>query len=160
MKNIFVTMVALTLGFSTLFSQSASCDTIRNYVPGDDLFELSATPSVNGFVWGHNLVNNGTEPVIGWGERYTVAGPIEIRRLVFVPWKVVNGGGSVTFHVYSDDAGLPGTSQESIVVPLVDLTENILNEVDFANPHTANGAFWVVMEMNYTKVKGCFFATS
>jgi len=148
-KIIFSAVVIASALFSQVFAQSASCDTLRNYVPGDDLYELSASPSSNGFVWGHNLVNAGTEPVLAWGERYTVAGPIEVRRLTFVPWKVVDGGGSVTFHVYTETGGLPGTSVASETVALSTFTENIITEVDFATPYSANGAFWVVMEMSY-----------
>jgi hypothetical protein len=151
MKKLILN-VALTALISAVssFAFAQSCDTLRNYVPADDLFELSANPSSDGFIFGHNLVNGGAEQVLAWGEQYNVAGPIEVRRLTFVPWKVNDGGGSVTFTLRNDAAGLPGTTvlaTESVT--LASLTENTLEYIDFGTPAAVSGNFWVVMELNY-----------
>jgi hypothetical protein len=150
-NNLFNILVASFIIALPSFTFAQSCDTLRNYVPTDDLFQLSANPSSNGFIWGHNLVNAGTEQVTGWAEAYSVAGPIEVRRLTFVPWKVRDGGGSVTFSLRNDNLGVPGTTvlaTESLT--LASLTENVIEYVDFATPAAINGNFWVVMEMNYS----------
>lgn len=150
MKNKFINLLVALVIVTSSFTYAQNCDTLRNYVPSDDLFELSANPSSNGFIWGHNLVNGGTEQVLAWGERYNAAGPIEVRRLTFIPWKVNNGGGSVTFSLRPDNAGLPGAAvlaTESVT--LASLTANTLEYINFGTPASVNGNFWVVMELNY-----------
>jgi hypothetical protein len=155
--NMKTKFILLLTTYAVLFgsfasAQSASCDTLRNYSPADPLYELSATAPSAGFIWGHNLIDwgGGAELVQTWAEPYNVAGPIQVRRLAFVPWKVKNAGGSVTFRVYSNNGGVPGTVLSSQTVTLASLTENILNEVDFTTPASVNGAFWVGMQLTYS----------
>jgi hypothetical protein len=152
MKTKLFSLIAFgffSAGF--LHAQSASCDTLRNYNPADDVYELSATAPSVGFIWGHNLIDYGTgsELIQTWAEQYSVAGPIQVRRLAFVPWKVKSAGGSVTFRVYQNNAGIPGAVLASQTVTLASLTEDILNEVDFTTPASVNGSFWVGMQMSY-----------
>lgn len=151
-NNLFNVLVANLFIVVTSFTNAQTCDTIRNHDPLDDLYELSANPATNGAIWGHNLVNAGAEQVLDWAERYTVAGPIEIRRLTFIPWKINDGGGSVTFSLRNDAAGVPGTTVfASQSLTLASLTENVLEYVDFPAPSPSiNGDFWVVMELDYT----------
>lgn len=143
-------MIMLTVMFGVSNASAQICDTLRNWEPSDELFQMSANPATNGFVWGTNLVNGGTEQVLSWGERYTAGSAVEVKRLTFIPWKVVDGGGSVTFNIQSDDSGLPGTVQVSETVSLAALTENSLYIMDFTNPATVNGNFWVTMDVSYT----------
>jgi hypothetical protein len=131
-------------------AQSASCDTLRNYSLADDLYQLTATPpSVGGF-WGHlqSSFNGGTN-FLAWAEQYSVASPTQVRRLTFIPWKVRNAGGSVTFNVYQNSSGLPGAVIGSQTVTLASLTQNTLNEVNFTTPVNVTGSFWVGMQLNY-----------
>lgn len=149
MKNFYTFLLIACCLFTGSKIYAQTCDTLRNWSPSDGLTQLSATPASNGFIWGHNLVNAGTEQVLAWGERYTAPSSVEVRRITFIPWKVVNGGGTVTFNIQADNAGLPGTVQASETVILSDLTENSLEILDFAAPATVSGNFWVTMNMNY-----------
>lgn len=153
MKNI-LTILLFSIGFFTIENAAAqSCDTLRNYSLTDNFYEISGD---NGAFLGHDKVDGGTTNVTEWAEPYNVTASTEVRRLVFVPWVVHDEGGSVTFHVYEDDAGVPGASLVSETVPLADINEYFLTEIDFTTPVTVNGSFFVGYELEYNTPQDTF----
>lgn len=142
---LFTVLTSLTMVYT--FSYSQSCDTLRNYNLSDTFYEFTG---VEGHPLGHEKLNTGTSPVTQWAEPYTVAAPTEVRRLQFVPWLVHDAGGSVTFNVYNDNAGVPGGVIGSQTVPLADFTEYTFTEVDFTTPVAVSGSFFVGIELTYT----------
>lgn len=140
----------------TGFSYGQSCDTLRNYSLTDNFYEISGP---NGALLGHDKINDGmggTLNVTEWAEPYSVGASTEVRRLRFVPWLVHDAGGSVTFNVYDDNAGNPGTVLDSETVPLSDFTENVFYELDFTTPATVTGNFFVGFELSYNVPQDSF----
>ncbi|MGM0479193.1 MAG: T9SS type A sorting domain-containing protein [Bacteroidota bacterium] len=153
MKHLYNTLLLIgTLFFlNTAFTQS--CDTLRNYSLSDNFYEISGA---NGAALGHDKVNGGASNVEQWAEPYNVAGPIEVRRLRFVPWLVHDEGGDVIFHVYNDNAGTPGASVASDTIPIADFSENTFYQLDFTNPASVNGDFFVGYELAYNTPQDSF----
>ena len=130
--------------FTSAYTQS--CDTLRNYNLNDTFYEFTG---VEGHPLGHEKLNASASPVMQWAEPYSVPAPTEVRRLLFVPWLVHDAGGSVTFNVYNDNAGVPGGVIGSQTVALADITEYTLTEVDFTTPVNVSGNFFVGIELTY-----------
>jgi hypothetical protein len=143
--------ITIFLISTVVFSQS--CDTLRNYNLSDDLYSFTGD---FGHALGHDFINTGTSQVTRWAEPYSVPSPIEVRVIQFVPWKVHDEGGSVVFHIYSDNAGEPGTSQYSQTIPLSSLQENFFSTVDINPGFTVNGDFWVGYELAYNSPQDTF----
>jgi hypothetical protein len=156
MKKL-LTILVITIGvFAHEYAVAQSCDTLRNYSLSDDFYEISGT---YGAALGHDKVNGGTSNVTQWAEPYSVGSPTNVRRLLFVPWLVHDAGGSVTFNVYSDNAGVPGTVIGSETVPLSDFTENMFYELDFATQVPVNGNFFVGFDLTYNVPQDSFAIT-
>ena len=156
MKNIYTSIAVFATLLISSFSFGQSCDTLRNYSLTDNFYEISGP---NGAALGHDKINDGmggTLNVTEWAEPYSVSASTEVRRLRFVPWLVHDEGGSVTFNVYADNAGNPGTVLDSETVPLSDFTENTFYELDFDTPATVNGNFFVGFELTYNVPQDSF----
>lgn len=153
MKKV-LSILLIAIGVFTYQSISAqSCDTLRNYSISDDFYEISGD---YGALLGHDKIDGGATNVTQWAEPYSVSAPTEVRRLVFVPWVVHDEGGSVTFNVYQNNAGVPGTVLGSETVALADINEYFLTEIDFSSPVTVNGDFFVGYELEYNTPQDTF----
>lgn len=119
------------------------CDTLRNYNQADPFYTLTAG---GGYVQGNSQL---TTNCLEWAEPYIAASTIEVKAVEFAPTRVNDAGGSVTFKVYQDNAGSPGTVVASETVALANLTELQWNNVEFTTPYTATGQFWVGYEVSY-----------
>lgn len=153
MNRLYTQLLALVVIIGTSTGLSQSCDTLRNYSLADNFYEISGT---YGAALGHDKVNGGTSNVTQWAEPYSVTASTEVRRLRFVPWLVHDEGGSVTFNVYSDNAGEPGTVLGSETIPIADFTENTFYQLDFTTPVTVNGNFFVGYELSYNAPQDSF----
>lgn len=151
MKKIYFSLVALLFAATNFVSgQSASCDTLRNYNLADDLFEIGG-PS--GYLLGHDILDGGGTPlpVRTWAEPYSLgAVTSQVRQIRFIPFKAHSVGGSVTFNVYANAAGLPGAVLQSETVAISDFTPNQFYTLDFVTPATISGDFWVGYDLTYT----------
>lgn len=140
--------------FSTVFGQSASCDTLYNYVHGDSFYTFSGG---EGTALGHDKLSDNTT-IDAWAEPYSVSAPTEVRALYLAPWKAHDAGlgGAVTFRVYEDDGGEPGAPLATEVVPMSEFTANFYYKVEFANPAAVSGSFFVGYELEYTTPQDSF----
>jgi hypothetical protein len=153
--QLFIISCVSLFTFSTATGQSASCDTLYNYVNGDPFFEISGE---DGAALGHDKLTDGTT-IDAWAEPYNVSSPIQVRALYFAPWLVHDQGGSVTFNVYQNNAGVPGSVLATEVIPISDFTENTYYKLEFSNPTTVNGDFFVGYELNYAALQDSFAIT-
>lgn len=150
MKSLILTTLFLATT-SLLISQS--CDTLRNYNLSDPLYEFSGD---YGHALGHDFVAGGTEPVTRWAEPYSVASQTEVRSIRFIPWKIHDEGGAVEFNIYNDNAGEPGGSIYSELVPLNSIDENFIETIDINPGVVVNGDFWVGYELQYNTPQDTF----
>ncbi len=127
------------------------CDTLRNYNPSDDFYILYGAV---GYIPGNEVVS--TFDVLDWAEPYTALTSTEVRRLEFIPSRVSDGGGTISFKVYADAAGIPGAVLTQEDIDLVDMTELAWNGIDFTTPVTVTGNFWVGYEVSYANVLDTF----
>src|SRR5690554_1004226 len=141
--------------FSAAIGQSASCDTLYNYVNGDLFYTFSGT---EGTALGHDRLSDNTT-IDAWAEPYSVSSETEVRYLYFAPWKANDAGGSVTFNVYQNNGGIPGAALATEVVPMSDFTPNFYYKVEFSTPATVNGDFFVGYELEYTYPQDSFAIT-
>lgn len=127
------------------------CDTLRNYDPADDFYTLYGAV---GYITGNEVVS--TFDVLQWAEPYTSLTSTQVRRLEFIPARVSDGGGTVTFKVYADATGEPGAVLAQEDVDLADMDELFWTAVDFTTPATVTGNFWVGYEVSYANVLDTF----
>src|SRR5690554_6056531 len=132
--------------FSNAIGQSASCDTLYNYVNGDSFYNFSGD---NGSPLGHDKLSDGTT-VDAWAEPYTATSATEVRALYFAPQQAHDAGGSVKFIVYTDNSGVPGTEISSELVQMSEFTPNYYYKVEFTNPANVSGNFFVGYELYYS----------
>lgn len=111
----------------------------------------TATLTVYGFgpdVWGYWTGHN----EYGWGlfaEKFEIVAPGDLLGFAYAPM-VVHGANSVTFRVWSDDGGAPGTELASEVVDYADIVVQDFNQFQFTNPVAVGDVFYVGYEINYT----------
>lgn len=135
--NAYVQVVAVASG--------NACDTLRNYITTEPYYVLSNVGG--GYLDGN--ANLSGQNAVEWAERYTAATSTQVRALEFLPAKVSNGGGSITFKIYSNNAGVPGTVLASEVVPLSSMAANTWENISFTTPATVTGQFWVGYQLSY-----------
>jgi len=151
-KTSYITVVASGAG-------TIDCDTLRNWDPSGSVSQVSG-PS--GLLMGNSV--NGTIDITGWAEEYTFTSNTNIRRLRFLPWRVNDAGGSITFNIYSDNnAGDPGTVVASTTMDLADMNEGFWSEVDFAGTGFAVSAgqnYFIGYEPSYVSTDSFALYTS
>src|SRR5690554_2475734 len=158
MKKLnFFSAVILTVGLITSsFVQGQSCDTLRNYDPTENFAllvghdEIPADP-VNGIDVDYQVAQ--------YAAYYSSSGPTNVAGVNLVVYDAIDnsGTGSVTFHVYSDNAGEPSaTPITSETVNIADLNEMYWNTVMFSTPAAVNGGFFVGFELDYPTPRDTF----
>lgn len=143
-ENIYIQVAAAATG--------TGCDTIRNWDPLAGAGPITwNTPSV-GYAHGNSQI--GTETSLQWAEKFTIPTTTDIRAIEFAAARVSDGGGSVIFKVWADNAGAPAAvplTTETVL--LADLTEGSWNNIEFAAPATSvTGTIWVGYELSYVSV--------
>src|SRR5690554_229767 len=151
--QLLLVSCATIFTFSNVFGQSASCDTLYNYNNGDQLKNFSGD---YGTALGHDKLSDGITTIDAWAEPYSVTNSTQVRSLYFAPWKVYDQGGSVTFKVYQNASGVPGAALATETVDIADFTKNTYFKLDFTNPATVNGDFFVGFELNYNSPQDSF----
>jgi PKD repeat protein len=140
-KTSYITVVASGAG-------TIDCDTLRNWNPSSS---LSAVSGSSGLLMGNSV--NGSIDITGWAEEYTFSSNTNIRRLRFLPWRVNDAGGSITFNIYNDNnGGEPGTVLASTTMALADMNEDVWTTVDFAGtgyPVSAGQTLFIGYEPSY-----------
>ena len=132
----------------------SGCDTITNTIDTDAIFTWTWTGE--GIIGGHNGFT--TNQI---AEKYTGYGPTNVMGATFfiVEAEQVTPGAVVTFKVWDDVAGLPGTEVYSQDVPLAEIVDNVTSPgagsffptvVTFESPAVVGSSdFYVGYELNY-----------
>lgn len=121
-------------------------DTLFNF----DLETAAATvygfgPDVWGFWTGQNQYG-----FTKCAETFTTPAAGDLNGFVYAAAKAYDAGGnSVTFKVWDDNAGVPGTELASQTVNLADIATTGLNDVTFASPVSIDGTFYIGYEVEY-----------
>lgn len=152
------------LAITTSSAQAQSCDTLRNYNPADDFWQLTSGP--NNFILGHETgLSDGTNfyDANNWSEQYNVGAATEVRAVQFIPWNVDDLGtvDSIAIVVWAEDGlnpGLPDVGNElgREWIRYDEMTINQFNLVEFATPVPVNGLFHVGFELNYDATQDTF----
>ena len=158
-KTIFLSFVATI--FTTNTTQAQSCDTLRNYNPADQFWQL--TSGTSSFILGHeNEISDGTNTyeANNWSESYTVGTATEVRALRFAPWKVDDLGtvDSIAFFVWGDNAGNPDLTNElgKEWIRYDEMTANQFTTLEFTTPANVNGTFHVGYQLKYDATQDTF----
>jgi len=142
------------------------CDTVRDYNPATEGIAAYILDDVFGPPWedwgyfpGHGgydfnaTVGLGLSPLTRWAEKYNYAGTAEVRRLRIPIYEATNLGapGQIRYTVNLDNAGgaVPGTQLVEDTILITDLYAGFWNELDFSNPATVTGNFWITFEFDY-----------
>ena len=160
LKNtIFLPFIASL--FAMNYAQAQSCDTLRNYNPNDDFWQLTAGTS--SFILGQDSeLSDGTNfyEANNWSESYTVGAATQVRAIRFAPWKVDDLGtvDSIAFYVWGDNAGSPDLTNElgKQWIRYDEMTANQFNFLEFTTPANVNGTFHVGYELNYDATQDTF----
>lgn len=149
-KIVFNSLLFIVVTILGNFSYAQSCDTLRNYNTSDPITVISSPTA--GYFAGNLIYSDGVSNfnVEAWAERYVAPAATEVRGIVIGPSRVSDGGGSVTFNVYADASGSPGSIIGSEVVPLADLTPGQYNIIEFTTPTAVTSSFYVGYELSYT----------
>lgn len=171
MKTKILLIASLILGgmFSAQQVQAQSCDTLRNYIPPSNGQYTVYVNDGDGVFLGQDEIDDSVDDynVAVWAEPYFVSSATEIRGLTFMAAHIANssGNGSVTFNVYANAGGEPGSIIGSQVVDFDDLTPTdpagqylYWDEVEFDNPVSVSGNFFVGYELSYSTVPADTFA--
>jgi PKD repeat protein len=117
-----------------------NCDYDSNVQDGDDAsLTRFATPSW-GYTTGHN--NTGTT---AFADKYTIGnltGKVKSLYVAVGSADVVGGATNVTFTIWGDNAGVPGTVLGTRVIPVSQLQAGYLNSVEFT-PISVGSTFYV-----------------
>src|SRR5690554_822582 len=151
LKQLMIVCISF-FALSNAYGQSASCDTLYNYVNGDQFYNFSGS---GGTALGHDRLSDNST-VDAWAEPYFVSASTEVRALYFAPWTVNDAGGAVTFKVYDNNAGEPGAELATELVTMSEFTKNVYYKVEFTSTATVNGDFFVGYELAYTSPQDSF----
>ncbi|MGC9330476.1 MAG: choice-of-anchor J domain-containing protein [Bacteroidales bacterium] len=136
---------------NTNFAQNGAkvdTDTLFNFDPA------TATLTVYGFPdpasWGYWTGQNYLS-FSKCAEKFTVAGAGELNGFIYMPAVLYDAGSnSVTFKVWDDNAGEPGTELASETVAIADMINQAFNDVTFASPVSITaGDFYIGYEVAY-----------
>lgn len=155
MKKFYsiLTVLAFVLGLSQY--GNAQCDTLRNWNPAlAQPYQI--VTGAEGYVPGHETI--GTDNILRWAEPYFVSTQSQVRAIRLAVHNMQNpsGNSNLTLRVWSNNAGSPGTVLGSQVVDFDDINPGLLanqfvfNVLEFVNPVTVNGSFFVGYELDYT----------
>lgn len=144
MMKLLLLVVIAFVGFN--FNLSAqTCDTLRNWNLNDPLSIISGE---TGYVPGHEILQG--DQILRWAEPFNAPSATEVRAFRFVPDEISDAGGSITLHVWEDNAGEPGNSIASQVVPIADLQAGFYNTIEFTTPANVNGSFFAGVAVEYS----------
>ncbi len=126
----------------------ADTDTLWNFDPA------TASLTVYGFGggadWGYWTGQN----YLGFtkcAEKFEVVEAGELNGFIYMPAVLYDAGSnSVTFKVWDDNAGEPGTELASETVAIADMTNQAMNDLEFASPVSISaGTFYIGYEVAY-----------
>ena len=112
-----------------------TCDTMKNVNPTDMAtphiyFADAVAPHDSGYLTGTNAYLD-----LAKAEKYTVSSP-SYQLKAIQAYLYVTGTHSVTFNVWNDNSGMPGTVVASQTVLLSNLTSNAYNTITLPTPYT------------------------
>ena len=155
-KNNYITVVPSGGG-------TTACDTLRNYTAAEEAnFAIYTLTGEAGYYPSMATINSGAATIYMHADSYTVGSATEVRRVRFPALQVddIGAASNVTFTVWADNAGLPGTVLGTEVVPLSSLDEGFYNTIDFSTPVAVSGTFWAGWQMDVSSFDTLLMATT
>ncbi|WP_083261245.1 M43 family zinc metalloprotease [Crocinitomix algicola] len=133
--------------------ETAYCDTSRNYTALE--FENAAFYTLEdevGYYPAQVTLAEGVLRANGYAERFNapIATLVHKLRIPFIQIDDIGAPSDVTFYIYEDDAGQPGTVLASQVRSYSDLDEGFFNEIAFPGGVSVFGDYWVGLEYDYS----------
>jgi PKD repeat protein len=141
-KTNYITVVASGGG-------TIACDTLRNYTAAElNNATYYGLTGETGFYPGYHTLSSGTVKSSRIAEKFTAVSASQMRALRVVVMKAYDMGAAnnITFKVYQDNAGYPGTAIASETRTIASLDSLSWNTIEFATPASVSGVFWVGME--------------
>ncbi|MCO5268859.1 MAG: M43 family zinc metalloprotease [Brumimicrobium sp.] len=141
-KNNYINVIASGGG-------STACDTLRNYTAAE--FNNSSYYSITneiGYYPGNATLNNGAIKISRVAEKYTATTSSQLRAVRLAVMKAADMGAAndISFKVYQDNAGYPGTAIATVTKPISSLDPLYWNIIEFPTTPTVSGDFWIGME--------------
>ncbi len=128
------------------------CRFTGNLLDDDNVtYYYKPSPATMGYVPGHATV--GGANITAYADKITLpagmgTGKVKSLAVAVGNADVVGGTTNVTFCVWSDNAGQPGTVLTSRIMAVKDLQAGYINYVNFA-PASVGTTFWVGFQLNY-----------
>lgn len=132
------------------------CDTLRNFTPAEEAnMTAYKVTGESGYYPGTTSLNTGAFNVLEVAERFVAPSPTQVRGVYLPIYSADDMGAAntVTFKVYSHNGGtgLPQTSLGNAhTMPISSLNDGFWNEIQFSNPISVSGTFWISVAFTYT----------
>lgn len=156
MKKKYSLLTTLILIIGSVQWGNTQCDTLRNWSPGIvNQYQIFSDNAGGGYIPGH--LNFGDGDVLRWAEQYSVAAATNVRaiRIGVHNMKNPSGASILTLKVWANNAGIPGNELGTQDINFNNINpgalplEFVFNVLEFDNPVSVNGTFFVGYELNY-----------
>ncbi len=125
---------------------STGCDTLTNLLTSDNLSYFE-DPNTWGYIPGHEggLLKAYAEP-------FNAPVATTVQRVALYLFQTYAGSpnSTIDINVYSDNSSEPGTILGSQTVSISSLTAGFFNTIQFDNPVSVSGDYWVGVELDYS----------
>lgn len=131
---------------------TTDCDTIRNYTPAEYAGASVYTIADEAGFYPAQLTLFGGDLVQAYAESFNAPSPTFVKgiRVPIYQADDIAGASNVTFRVWNDVAGAPGTILGSKVVPINDLDAGFFNVINFDSGIPVSGNYWVGVQFSYS----------
>lgn len=125
---------------------TSGCDTLTNLQAGENIVYYDLTNT-----WGSLPGHNGAL-LKAYAEPFNAPAPTTVQRVALYLFQADAGSPTSTIdvNVYSDNTGAPGTILGTETVTISDLSAGFFNTIQFDNPVSVSGDYWVGVEVDYT----------
>jgi len=131
---------------------TTACDTLRNYTATEYANAAIYTVGIEAGYYPAQLTLFGGDLVNAYAESFNAPSPTFVKGVRVPIYQVddIAGASNVTFRVWNDVSGEPGTILGSKVVPINDLNEGFFNVVNFDSGIPVSGNYWVGVQFDYS----------
>ncbi|MGB1103913.1 MAG: M43 family zinc metalloprotease [Crocinitomicaceae bacterium] len=132
---------------------TTDCDTSRNYTAAEyDNLAFYLVTDEAGYYPSQLTLSDGDLLVEGYAEAFNAPAPTFVKRFYIPIFQAddIGGASNVTFRVWDDAAGEPGTVLGTEVVAISDLNAGFWNTIEFSTPVPVTGNYWAGVEYDYS----------
>lgn len=132
---------------------SSDCDTIRNYTAAEyDNLAFYNVIDESGYYPAQLTLGGGEFLVEAYAESFNAAEPTFVKRLRVPVFQAddIGGASDITFRVWDDAGGAPGTVLGSQTLAINDLDAGFWNIIEFPGGVPVSGDYWVGLEYDYS----------